>query len=146
MLKNFGLAGAVGIPVLGAKNAVEGDIVEIKIVGKTVDKYGGFRLFADPFADRLGVVYEDKNGVFLRRGDRWQFPLWKAVKAVRDGAQLEVRLETILYNGILEVGDSNHLYVDRGADEFGVRPPKDDEKAFIPLSSVVRLLKKAKVL
>lgn len=119
MLKNLGLAGAIGIPVLGAKGMVEGDIVEVTNVGKTVYKYSGFRLFADPSADRLGVVYEYK----------------------------EVRLETIVaYSGIRDVGVPARLYVDRGTNEFGILEPNGDEKAFIPLSSVLQLLKKAEVL
>lgn len=146
MLKNLGLAGAIGIPVLGAKGMVEGDIVEVTNVGKTVYKYSGFRLFADPSADRLGVVYEYKDMFLTKRGDRTQFPLSKALEAIRNGAQPEVRLEEIAYNGILDFGSSVRLYIDRGANEFGIRSPKGDEKAFIPLSSVIRLLNKAEVL
>lgn len=147
MLKNLGLAGAIGIPVLGAKGMVEGDIVEVTNVGKTVYKYSGFRLFADPSADRLGVVYEYKDMFLTKRGDRTQFPLSKALEAIRNGAQPEVRLETIVaYSGIRDVGVPARLYVDRGTNEFGILEPNGDEKAFIPLSSVLQLLKKAEVL
>lgn len=148
MLKNVGLAGAVGIPLLGAKSAIEGDMVDVTFRQETVDKLGGYRLFVDPSAGRLGVVFRHKSGLFLKDGDISQIELSKVLEAVRDGARPEVRLENVAPDGRCHTGDVGRLYVDRGADEFGIYATDGtiEQKVSVPLSSVVRLLRKAEVL
>lgn len=136
--KDIGLAAAVGVPLLGSA-VVDGDIVDVVFRSETDYGLHDFRLFIDRASDRLGLREKD--------GDRMQVPLRAALRAI-EGCLVDVRLESIsACDGRRHFGDPAILFADRTANEFGIASPgKGSERATVPLSGVLQLLKKAEVL
>lgn len=149
-LGNLGLLSAVGITC--EKAITKGDVVDITMVGKglVMERMSGFRLFTDVSTDRFGAEDESVERGFIReKGNRSHIPLTKVLEVVREGQGVEVRVETVSARGSEHNfhGDPGWLYADRTADEFGIMGSENGSaRVFIPLSSVVRLLKKSKVL